>query len=258
MKSAFYALMLATLATPALATQQSPIDIRSGNAVYSSMPALNFSYSNDVSLTLLNNGSPDPEKTVKATPSGSNSLSIDGTVYNLQQFHFHINCEHLLNGVASPMESHFVHQSDTGVYTVVGRFIELGDENLLLKPLFDNLPQVPNATFNINNFDLSALMPTDLRSYRYTGSLTTPGFTEGVNWVIMEERLFLSQSQIDAFKMLFPLPTGNFREIQPLNGRIIQTDVASFVPEPASWTMLIVGFGAVGTAVRRRRAFAMA
>jgi carbonic anhydrase len=222
------------------------------------MPTLNFSYNSDVLLTLLNTGSPDLEKTVKATPSGSNSLSIDGTVYNLQQFHFHINCEHLLNGVASPMESHFVHQSDAGVYTVVGRFIELGDENLLLKPLFDNLPQVPDATFYINNFDLSALAPTDLRSYRYTGSLTTPGFNEGINWVIMEERLFLSQNQINAFKTLFPLPTGNFREIQPLNGRIVQTDVASFVPEPASWAMLIIGFGAVGASARRRRAVAMA
>ncbi len=251
MKQLFALLVAATIAIPAVAQEQSPIDIRSGNSVLAALPALNFSYGSDVSLVVLNNGAPDPEKTVRATPSGMNSLTVDGTSYDLQQFHFHINCEHLLNGEVFPMEAHFVHQSAAGVYTVVGRFIEIGDENLLLKPIFDNLPQVANGTFDIPSFDLSALVPTDLRSYRYSGSLTTPGFTEGVNWVILHDRLILSQAQVDAFGALFP--DGNFREVQALNGRIVQTDVISFVPEPASWAMLIVGFGAVGLSVRRRR-----
>lgn len=256
MKALLLPALFALLATPVAAQEQSPIDIRSENAVRAVLPPLNFSYGSNVSLTLLNNGAPDPEKTVRATPTGNNSLSIDGISYNLQQFHFHINCEHLLNGQVFPMEAHFVHQSAGGVYTVVGRFIEIGDENLLLKPIFDNLPQVANGTFDIMSFDLSALVPTDLRSYRYDGSLTTPGFNEGVNWVVMEERLILSQGQVDAFGSLFP--NGNFREAQALNGRVIQTDVLSFVPEPASWAMLIVGFGAVGSSLRRKRMHAAA
>jgi carbonic anhydrase len=255
MKSVFPLLVAATLAMPALAQEQSPIDIRSEDAVLAALPTLNFSYASNVSLTLLNNGSPDREKTVKATPGGANSLTVGGTTYNLEQFHFHINCEHTLNGQLFPMEAHFVHQSASGEYTVVGRFIEIGAENLLLKPIFDNLP-ASGATFDIASFDLSALVPTDLRSYRYDGSLTTPGFTEGVKWVLMEERLILSQAQVDAFGSVFP--DGNFREVQDLNGRIIQTDVASFVPEPATWAMLILGFGTVGLAVRRRRSLATA
>jgi carbonic anhydrase len=256
MKSMIGMLVAATLAAPALAQEQSPIDIRSSDAVYAVLPPLVFNYGNDVALTVLNNGAPDPEKTVRSTPTGNNSLSISGETYNLQQFHFHINCEHLLNGQVFPMEAHFVHQSASGVYTVVGRFIEIGDENLLLKPIFDNLPQVANGTYDIASFDLSALVPTDLRSYRYAGSLTTPAYDEGVNWVVMHERLVLSQAQVDAFGALFP--QGNFREVQALNGRIIQTDVRGFVPEPATWAMLIIGFGAAGTGLRRQRSRAIA
>jgi carbonic anhydrase len=256
MKAVLIPALLSLLATPVSAQEQSPIDLRSSDAILATLPPLLFNYGSNVSLTLLNNGAPDPEKTVRATPTGNNSLSVDGTTYNLQQFHFHINCEHLLNGQVFPMEAHFVHQSDGGVYTVVGRFIEIGAENLLLKPIFDNLPQIANGTFNIASFDLSALVPTDLRSYRYDGSLTTPGFTEGVNWVVLHDRLVMSQAQVDAFGALFP--NGNFREVQELNGRTILTDVRSFVPEPATWAMLIVGFGTVGGMLRRRRSAAIA
>jgi len=245
----------AALAFPAFAgvdPKQSPIDIRSSDTVFAALAPLQFNYSSNVALTVLNNGSPDVEKTVKATPMAGSSLTVDGATYQLEQFHFHINCEHLLKGEVFPMEAHFVHQSASGVYTVFGRFIEVGAENMLLKPIFDNLPQVANGSFDIASFDLSALVPTDLRSFRYLGSLTTPGFTEGVNWVVSNERLILSQAQIDAFGALFP--DGNFREVQDLNGRIVQTDVGGFVPEPATWAMFIAGFGIVGGAVRRKRA----
>jgi carbonic anhydrase len=57
--------------------------------------------------------------------------------------------------------------------------------------------------------------------------LTTPPFTEGVSWVELASPLYLSGSQIDAFKSLFP--EGNTREVQDLNGRIVLTDVPGFV-----------------------------
>lgn len=246
------ALLLLSLAAPAAAQQQSPIDIRSQDAVLATLPPLLFNYGSSVPLTLVNTGSPDIERTVRANPGGANSLSVGGTDYSLLQFHFHINCEHLLNGRLFPMEVHFVHRSAEGELAVVGRWIEIGAENQLLKPIFDNLPQAAGGTFDIASFDLSALVPADLRSFRYTGSLTTPDFNEGVNWILLNDRLVLSQAQVDAFAALFP--DGNSREVQPLNGRTIFTDVSSFVPEPATWAMLIVGFGTVGGLLRRRRA----
>ena len=41
---------------------------------------------------------------------------------------------------------------------------------------------------------------------------------------------------------------------QPLGARIIEVDgFAAAVPEPASWAMMIAGFGVVGGALRRRK-----
>ena len=37
---------------------------------------------------------------------------------------------------------------------------------------------------------------------------------------------------------------------------VSQLTGAVAVPEPATWTMMILGFGAVGSMLRRRRAFA--
>ena len=48
-------------------------------------------------------------------------------------------------------------------------------------------------------------------------------------------------------------PTGNFR---PTSGRNINYTVNSMngaVPEPATWAMMLIGFGAIGAAIRRRQ-----
>jgi carbonic anhydrase len=98
---------------------------------------------------------------------------------------------------------------------------------------------------------LNGLLPSSLESYRYTGSLTTPPFTEGVNWVILAEALELSATQVQAFRDLFP--TGNERELQALNSRVIQTDVPGFSSMPEPSTVLFTGAGIVPLIVRRFR-----
>jgi carbonic anhydrase len=78
------------------------------------------------------------------------------------------------------MELHMVFQQPTGEYLVVGRFIEAGSFNPLMDTIFSNLPTVPGGTFHVSSFDLTGLLPPNLQSFRYAGSLTTPPFTEGV------------------------------------------------------------------------------
>ncbi len=52
--------------------------------------------------------------------------------------------------------------------------------------------------------------------------------------------MLLSQSQVDAFRLLFD--HGNTREVQPLNGQTIQTDIVGFaVPEPGTWGLMALG-----------------
>jgi len=218
---------------------QSPVDIASASAVYTpSLPALSFAYGS-TSLTVFNTGSPDTEATVRGVvPSGAASLTVGGSSYNLLQFHFHTGSEHEINGVATPMEIHLVHRDLAGNLLVVGRQIIEGAENALLAPIFSSLPAVGSNGSLLNSFDLAGLIPSTLTSFRYSGSLTTAPYTEGVSWVVLSDPLAVSHDQITAFQALFP--DGDSREVQTLHGRVIQTDVVGFaaVPEPSEYGVM--------------------
>jgi carbonic anhydrase len=271
---------------------QSPINIRSDSTYYGNLPKLNFSLSSDTALTVINNGSPDHEKTIRANVSpGEGTLTLSGHQWNLAQFHFHTPSEHLINGRASPMEMHLVFSDAADNLLVVGRDIERGlFKNQALAPIFSDLPQTAEETLHIGHFNLNSLVPDYLGSFRYSGSLTTPPFTEGVSWVDLASPLYLSGSQIDAFKSLFP--EGNSREVQDLNGRIVLTDVPGFVsihgdsdpdllgtllpgleasvsvtadvsklatsvPEPSTYGMLLAGLAVISFIGLRRRSSAI-
>jgi carbonic anhydrase len=235
-------------------TGQSPIDIRSEDAVFAALPPLHFQYGT-TGLTVVNTGSPDEFATVRATvPAGAGLVSVAGVAYALSQFHFHTAAEHLVNGYRAAMELHLVHQAADGTNLVVGRFIEVGAFNAALDPIFSDLPQDPNDPVSVGAFDLGALVPANLQSFRYDGSLTTPPFAEGVLWNLLAEPLTLSLAQIDAFRALFP--DGNSRPVQPLDGRLVLTDVPGFaVPAPPSLALLGVAAACAACAagVGRRR-----
>ena len=64
---------------------------------------------------------------------------------------------------------------------VIGRWINERSFNSALHP---DLPDLPTtiATHQVVDFNLNSILPTNLQSFRYSGSLTTPPFTEGVTW----------------------------------------------------------------------------
>lgn len=64
------------------------------------------------------------------------------------------------------------------------------------------------------------------RSFRYTGSLTTPPFTTGVSWIVLAQPITFSADQMVRFRRLFP--HGNSREVQDIDGRTVRTDVTGF------------------------------
>lgn len=192
--------------------QQSPIDLvhairaETGEATVKWQPLRDF--------LLKNNG-----HTLQVdTPKGNVSTFQDRD-YELLQFHFHHHSEHTLDGKRFPMEAHFVHKSRSGSdLLVMGVFLDEGDENDVLAPLWRAAPATISSTKIQTSITPRALLPENSAFYTYAGSLTTPPCSEIVNWVVYEQSTSASLQQIKRFAKLFP---HNFRPRQALNRRMI-------------------------------------
>ncbi|RHY09023.1 hypothetical protein DYB37_012441 [Aphanomyces astaci] len=143
----------------------------------------------------------------------------DGREYHPIQFHFHTPSEHTLEGKRFPFCMHLVHQAANGDLAVVGVFFEEGEESSFLKQFWHYLPELdPHGEhLTVNNIDFDSLDITNESFYRYQGSLTTPPFTEGVEWVIVKDARTVSKAQILAFIDAIP-GESNARELQPIRG----------------------------------------
>ena len=69
----------------------------------------------------------------------------------------------------------------------------------------------------------ASLLPADLASRRYAGSLTTPPCSEGVRWVVLTDRIEISA---ELFEAIHQRLHGNARPVQDRNDRPIQADEA--------------------------------
>ena len=72
----------------------------------------------------------------------------------------------------------------------------------------------------------------DSAYFYYKGSLTTPECNEVVSWIVMEEPIFISSTQLATLRSLTekngsPM-VDNFRPVQPLNGRVIKKYFGGF------------------------------
>jgi len=185
-------------------------------------PPLRFDYTVENELDVFNN-----TYTVEAEIHDPTwTLTVGGATYTLLQFHFHTQSEHLLDGTAFPLEMHLVHRSEDGALAVVGIFIEAGEENEELAKIWADLPGVDDTeTIPVHDFDLALVLPRNRENFRYSGSLTTPPCSEGVNWFVMKTPIEMSQAQLGAIAAIFSdtgaFPDGNRRPTQPLNGRYV-------------------------------------
>jgi carbonic anhydrase len=204
--------------------RQSPIDLRRRSITFvDRLPKVSFRYPEEIAVTLVNTGSPAEEATVRAdVPPGAARLFIEGTRWDLVQFHWHTPSEHEVEGRKTPLEMHLVHSRADGALLVVAVFIERGRANRALGPLFRALPDAPGATRDVAGARLRDLLPGRRRSFRYSGSLTTPPFTEPVRFIVFADSLEASRRQIGRFQEIFP--DGNAREVQRLNGRRVLSD----------------------------------
>ena len=192
---------------------QTPIDVTGAVEVDLADPVFDYAA---LAATVVNNG-----HTIQANASEGNTVTVDGAVSPLQQIHFHAPSEHTIDGVSAAAEVHFVHTTDDGVITVVGVMIVEGAEaNAAWQPYVDALTTAEGAETTVE-LDWAAMLPGVRTTFRYTGSLTTPPCTEGVNWLLMSEPVALSADQIAAFVAGYE---GNNRPVQPLNDRELELD----------------------------------
>jgi len=199
--------------------EQSPVDL-AGAIFTPGLEPLVFHYATSATVTVTSDG-----HTIKATvPSGS-QFAIGPDFYNLKEFHFHWGSEHRLDGTQTPLEMHLVNESTTGRAAAVGVFI-VRDPRNVENPELAKLWQILDRPMPVpvENINIQALLPSDLASIRYTGSLTTPACKEaGLVWTVLHTPIFASQGQIDRFQRRFP--TSNSRQpLKDLNGRRVLKD----------------------------------
>lgn len=199
-------------------SMQSPININTSEITTEANHILNLHY--NPSTEHIKHG----EHSVTLDYDPGSYIIFDDEQYDFLQFHFHTPSEHHLDNQEFPLEMHMVHMKKDSIprYLVIGILYEEGHENPFIKNFIGVVPEeVRKADFPFLKVDVSEeLLPRDLGSYyQYDGSLTTPPFTETVEWVITSKIHQASRAQI---QRLIELEGTNNREIQSLNNRVVQ------------------------------------
>ncbi|MDF5713832.1 MAG: carbonic anhydrase family protein [Rhizonema sp. NSF051] len=192
--------------------QQSPINLQGGIA--SELDAIEIDYK-ESPLRIFNNG-----HTIQVNYEPGSSIKLDGQTFNLLQFHFHDPSEHTIDKKPFDMELHLVHRNEAGALAVIGVLLKQGQHNAALQPIWDAFPtrNEPEQVVKTVKVNAEKLLPLERKVYRYFGSLTTPPCSQGVNWIVMQQPVELSQNQIQRFADLISIDA---RPLQPLNNRFV-------------------------------------
>lgn len=162
---------------------------------------------------VVNNG-----RSVYAQVAKGSMMKLGDEEFALKQILFHIPAEHALNGVRPAMEIQFLHTQGQKKLVMLSVFVRAGERNEVFSQLMGRAPGKMGTQPLPTAVDPMALLPKGRSVFRYRGSLTMPPCTEHVDWVILEEPIEAAQSDIDVFKLIFPM---NARPLQPLNRRFL-------------------------------------
>ncbi|MES2259295.1 MAG: carbonic anhydrase family protein [Pseudomonadota bacterium] len=191
---------------------QSPVDLT--GTIHADLKPLKLEYQaggNDI----VNNG-----HTIQVGFAPGSALTLDGTRFELKQYHFHAPSENLIGGKSYPLEVHLVHADKDGNLAVVAVMFQEGAENKALKAIWPSMPKDAGEKVALPApVSAAALLPAKRAYYRFSGSLTTPPCSEGVRWLVMKAPVSVSKQQVEAFSHL--VHHANNRPVQALNGRAI-------------------------------------
>ncbi len=149
-----------------------------------------------------------------------NMMVLDQKPYQLKYISVHVPSEHQIKQKSYTAELQMVHEDKTGHRVIIAVMLEEGSAHAGLEKLLGSLPkekeQSKPLAIRVTPADL---MPTKPAYYRYSGSLTAPPCTEGVQWVIMKESLKISKFQLGSLQQAIGEP--NQRPVQDGQGRMI-------------------------------------
>jgi len=188
---------------------QSPIDIQDVK-ISTDTPPIKFNYKL-TRLNVVNNG-----HTIQVNVEKGSSITVGAKTYQLLQFHFHSPSEHTIGGKPQDMVAHLVHKADDGQLAVIAVLMNKGADNPIVQKVWLNLPKGQQAKKTDVTINVKDLLPANMAYFNYTGSLTTPPCSEGVNWMVLVNPVQVGGAQIATFTKMFP---ASVRPVQPGNGR---------------------------------------
>lgn len=200
---------------------QSPVNIVPGQGVGSAHQVLvHYEKSNERVANL--------GHTVEVEYDSGSYVTYDGMNYQFKQFHFHTPSEHMVEGSDFDMEMHIVHTNeerneDSPQYLVIGILFKEGESNSFLASFLDAIPKNEGEVFETEDkkVDAAEIIPATLQEYyNYRGSLTTPPYTESVNWIVLKELKTASNEQLETIRAI---EGENARGVQFLYNRVIET-----------------------------------
>lgn len=194
----------------AVGQSQSPVNI--SKAILNPGPPLEFNYKK-TPLNVVNNG-----HTIQANYNSGSYLRIGDETFQLLQFHFHTPSEHPVLKKPFDMEMHLVHINEKNQLAVVAVLIEISATNPDFNTLWEHLPSKINHPINKGDVSINALnlLPESRDYFYYSGSLTTPPCSEGVQWYILNKAIAISKEQVSQFQELIAF---NSRPVQPMYER---------------------------------------
>eukprot|EP00798_Chlamydomonas_sp_ICE-L_P025992 gene25992-11682_t len=174
-----------------------------------------------------------PSQLLASSPGGACLCPTKPFDLDLIQYHFHTPSEHAIDGKQAAMEAHLVHRNkNTGGLAVVAVLIQPGgpqpnpclELGLEEAPTEGGVQQASTKTVNPAMLLPRATSQGTQPYVHYTGSLTTPPCSEGVDWFVLTTPIKVPDKQVLDFMRFAGNGKGyvrNSRPLQPINGREI-------------------------------------
>ena len=202
---------------------QSPINIRSFRQVKTNTHEITFHYQDKIKA-VENLG-----HTVQLDFAEGSTISYEGITYDFKQMHFHTPSEHLIDGITYPMEMHIVtmnppkDKNGTPRYLVIGILFKEGQANKFIDEFLNLIPEkehsltpLKEGTVKLDDLFSSNELHDIGNFYHYRGSLTTPPYTETVQWFVFKPIVEASPEQIITISTI---EGNNARHIQGIFSR---------------------------------------